>query len=271
MSSPATDFGPLPMQMPTPYDYMEPATWSHMHDSGYGGTSSTMPSGMPQYTHAMYTHAQYYTQSGEFGEFGEMDHHPSYQYALETPNSTGFSEMEYATPFQGAVQSSSFPQPENSHADTEAYVQTVRSKIIIKGFSSGTKAEQIHDLVLSKAGSDSEQIHSISIQPSKSGGNRGYVIVIFYTEEVAQKAIKKLHGYKFGGKTLNVGFTNELVSLHELSRPKPGKHHREEREKKEAPKASGSKDDKKDKSHTKRGVVIVNGSSKKASENSKKH
>lgn len=224
---------------------------------------------MPQYASDGYPYQHQYVQSGEYGE---VEYYPSMQYAVQNPGPVDLGETDYPNYFQGTVQSSRWAQPGSSDGNAGAYVETMRSKVIIKGLPTGSKAEQIQNLIRSKAGSDADKIHHINLVPAQKGGKRGTATVIFHTAEAADKLVNKLKGYKMDGKTLDIELTKEGVSENELGRGKHSKHHREEREKKETPKASSAapKDDKKDKSHTKRGVVIANGSSKKASENSKK-
>ncbi|OTB08616.1 hypothetical protein M426DRAFT_158468 [Hypoxylon sp. CI-4A] len=105
------------------------------------------------------------------------------------------------------------------------------------------------------------------------GSNRGYALITFQSEEVANKLIRRLNGYKYDGRELKVDYTKEGVSENETARPRGSGHRdrredREKREKKESSRTTTSSE-KKSKSH-KTSVVIAHGSSSSSSSSTKK-
>jgi hypothetical protein len=250
MSSPATDYMPHAIVMPMSYEYPDTTSWYNPYEN-YMDQSTTVPIAIHQYPYdGTYQYSQHYNLTNEF------------------------QEMDYAAPI--LAQGPRIPRSERVHGNADGYVQTERRKILIRGLTTSTKVDQVQELVRSKAGTDADQVHNISLPLTSSGGNRGYATVTFRSQEVARRVIKRLHGHRFDGRILDVDYTKEGVSRNEESRTKHGSHHsnkqhRDERERRETPKSSSSSTDKKEKPQAKRGVVIANGTSERASESSKKH
>ncbi|KAH8673579.1 hypothetical protein BX600DRAFT_208971 [Xylariales sp. PMI_506] len=252
ISSPVVSYEPHSMPMPMPCDFTDTGTWQS-YDNSYVDHSSTVTVAMHPYVCDTYHYPQQYNQPNEF--------HGS----------------NYPTPSYSPVQESQLTSPGGQQGGSEGFVQTERRKIIIKGLSSSIREDQIKELVRSKCGFDPEKVY-ISIPPAEAGGNRGYATIMLRSEDWANKAIRKLHNYKLEGKTLKVDYTKEGVSRNEDGQKKgqsyaghhSSKHHREDRGKQESSKQPSPNSDKKDKSSAKKGIVIANGSSKRASENIKK-
>ncbi|KAI1102635.1 hypothetical protein F4804DRAFT_343111 [Jackrogersella minutella] len=189
-------------------------------------------------------------------------------------------EPSYSQPYQmGEYQSNNYtmynsmPTTESRATrpnDSSNMVPTKQRKIIVKQLQPWTTFNQVQDLIRKKAGSDADKVQHIDL-PLTDGqeSNRGYALVTFQSEEVANKLIRRLNGHKYEGRELRVDYTKEGVSEHENVRSRTSghkEHRREDREKKEKKESTrgSSSNDKKSKSH-KSSVVIAHGSSSSSS------
>ncbi|KAI0128928.1 hypothetical protein BJ170DRAFT_352911 [Xylariales sp. AK1849] len=242
VSSPGTDYGPYSMSMARTSDYPDAAAW-YPCDNSYGDYSSTLPMAVHQFaSDTAYQYPQHYSPTHEI--WGS-DYHVQAYNASQEPLSASSG------------------------------IHTEKRKIIIKGLASWAREAEVQELIRSKCGSDATKMVKVHVPTSGAGANRGYGTVILQSEDVASRVIKRLHKSKFDGKTLQVQHTSEGVSRGEDSRNKhqnhhSGRQHREERDKKPSSKVAGSSNEKKEKPHAKKGIVIANGTSKKASESSQK-
>ncbi|KAI1417565.1 hypothetical protein F5Y13DRAFT_59802 [Hypoxylon sp. FL1857] len=248
---------PYNMSAAVPYDYNEaPGFYSYdTSNSGYVDQSAVVSSP----TMAQYPFEASYSQQYQMSEYQTNDY-------------TMYSSMP--TP-------ESMMRPNNT---PNAMVPTKQRKIIVKQLPTWINSRQVQDLIRKKAGSDADKIQQVDL-PLTDGqaSNRGYALITFQNEEVANKLIRKLNGYKYDGRELKADYTKEGVSENEIVRSRISGHRdrredREKREKKESSRASGYNDrkessrasghnDKKSKSH-KSSVVIANGSSSSSSKKS---
>ncbi|KAI1096328.1 hypothetical protein F5B19DRAFT_488294 [Rostrohypoxylon terebratum] len=187
------------------------------------------------------------------------------------PFETSFSQQCQISEYQNNdyAMYSSMPTPgsavSRSSGPSNSVVPTRQRKIIVKHLQPLMKINQVQDLIRKKAGSDADKIQHIEL-PLTEGqdSNRGYALITFQNEDVANKLIRRLNGYKYDGRELRADYTKEGVSENENMRTRTSGHKerrddRDKREKKESTRGSGSHD-KKNKSH-KSGVVIAHGSS----------
>lgn len=152
-------------------------------------------------------------------------------------------------------------------------METEHRKIIVKELVKWAQYEHLEDLLRSRCGFSGDEVTDVEIPQSKDGGNRGHATITFISVAYAARAIHKLHKHKFNGKALNVSYSSEGVSKNEGKRKNhnhSSRHHREDREERESSKSTSAGHEKKEKSVKKGAVIIANGSSKKASESSKK-
>ncbi|OTA95801.1 hypothetical protein M434DRAFT_28491 [Hypoxylon sp. CO27-5] len=230
---------PYTMSVSMPYDYNE--------SSGYYG---------------------YNTSNGGYLDQSAMVSSPTTaQYPFEPSYLQQYQTGEYQANDYGMY--SSMPTPESMmtrpNDSSNGMVPTKQRKIIVKQLPPGINSTQVLDLIRKKAGSDADKIQHIDL-PLTDGqkSNRGYALVTFQSEEVANKLIRRLNGHKYDNRELKADYTKEGVSEYENVRSRTSGHKerredREKREKKESSRGSGS-NDKKNKSH-KLGVVIAHGSS----------
>ncbi|KAI1393699.1 uncharacterized protein F4822DRAFT_439650 [Hypoxylon trugodes] len=232
----STEYPPYTMSVPTPYDYNE-TTGYYAYDasnSGYIDQSAMVSSP----TMVQYPFEASYPQQYQMSEYQSND---------------------YST-YSSMPTSASMPSDSST-----GMVPTRQRKIIVKQLQPWATFNQVQDLIRKKAGSDADKVQHIDL-PLTDGqeSNRGYALVTFQSEEVANKLIRRLNGHKYDGRELKVDYTKEGVSENEISRPRTSGHKerredREKKEKKENSRGSGSHD-KKSKSH-KSSVVIADGSS----------
>ncbi|KAI0380905.1 hypothetical protein F5Y04DRAFT_281250 [Hypomontagnella monticulosa] len=255
--------------------------WSSPGMSPSYGTSSTMecaPYTMPIAMPLDYneTHSCYYdTSNSSYLDQSAMVSSPTMvQYSYETGYAQQYQMEEYQTTDYSMY--GSIPTAESiatgPNDPSNGMVPTKQRKIIVKQLQPWVTSNQVLDLIRKKAGSDADKIQHIDLpQTDGQDSNRGYALVTFQSEEVANKLIRRLNGYKYDGRELRVDYTKEGVSENETARSRTSGHkeRREEREKKEKRESlrGGSSSDKKGKSH-KSGVVIAHGSSSSSSKRS---
>ncbi|KAI1375028.1 hypothetical protein F4677DRAFT_446937 [Hypoxylon crocopeplum] len=197
------------------------------------------------------------------------------RYPFESGYSQQYQVGEYQTN-EYATYNNSMPAPESRttrhHNSSHGMIPTKQRKIIVKQLQPWTTFNQVQDLIRRKAGSDADKVQHIDLPLTESQeSNRGYALITFQSEEVANKLIRRLNGHKYDGRDLKVDFTKEGVSENETVRPRgPGhKERREDRERKEKKESSrgSSSNDKKGKTH-KSSVVIAHGSSSSSAKKS---
>lgn len=183
-------------------------------------------------------------------------------------------EVSYHSAHQ--YQASTNGHPYADYISTKSYstgagvVSTTKRKIITRHLPLWATTNQVQDLIGHTSGINADKIQQIRL-PLTDGiktANRGYATITLETEDAASRAIRKLHGYKYGSRTLTVAHTKEGLSENEVCRPraaKPYRNTREKRDKKEGLSShrSSSMADKKDNKsdHHKSDVIIAHGSS----------
>ncbi|KAI2472003.1 hypothetical protein F4781DRAFT_45684 [Annulohypoxylon bovei var. microspora] len=217
----------------------------------------------------------YDTSSSSYLDQSTMVSSPTMvQYPYETSFSQQYQTGEYQN--NDYAMYSSMPTPESIISrpkdSSNGMVPTRQRKIIVKQLQPWVTHFQVQDLIRKKAGSDADKIQHIDL-PLTEGQetNRGYALITFQSEEVANKLIRRLNGYKYDGRELRVDYTKEGVSENENVKPRASGHKerrddREKKEKKESTRVSSSHD-KKNKSH-KSSVIIAHGSSSSSSKKS---
>ncbi|KAI2639729.1 hypothetical protein GGS26DRAFT_587178 [Hypomontagnella submonticulosa] len=238
------------------------ATTSTMECASY-----SMPVAMPlDYNE---THNCYYgTSNSSYLDQSAMVSSPT---MVQYPFETGYAQQYQTEEYQSTDYSmyGGIPTPESiktgANDPSNRMVPTRQRKIIVKQLQPWVTSNQVLDLIRKKAGSDADKIQHIDL-PLTDGqeSNRGYALVTFQSEEVANKLIRRLNGYKYDGRELRVDYTKEGVSENETVRSRTSGHKerredREKKEKKDSPRG-GTSSDKKNRSH-KSGVVIAYGSS----------
>ncbi|KAI0847966.1 hypothetical protein F5Y00DRAFT_108473 [Daldinia vernicosa] len=199
---------------------------------------------------------------------------PMVQYPYEAAYSQQYQMGEYHG--NDYAMYSNLPSPESISGrpsdSSNGMVPTKQRKIIVKQLQPWITFNQVQDLIRKKAGSDADKIQHVDL-PLTEGqeSNRGYALVTFQNEEVANKLVRRLNGYKCDGRELKVDYTKEGVSENEIVHSRTSGHKerrddREKRDKKDIPRGLSSSD-KKSKSH-KSGVVIAHGSSSSSSKKS---
>ncbi|KAI1212861.1 uncharacterized protein F4807DRAFT_302277 [Annulohypoxylon truncatum] len=218
----------------------------------------------------------YDTSSSSYLDQSAMGSSPT---MVQYPYETNFSQQYQMSEYQNNdyAMYSSMPTPESAPSrpnnPSNGMIPTKQRKIIVKQLQPWININQVQDLIRKKAGSDADKIQHIDL-PLTEGqeSNRGYALITFQSEEVANKLIRRLDGYKYDGRELRVNYTKEGVSENENVRPRASGHKerrddREKKEKKESTRGSSSHE-KKNKSH-KSGVVIAHGSSSSSSPSKK--
>ncbi|KAI1768859.1 hypothetical protein GGR53DRAFT_476089 [Hypoxylon sp. FL1150] len=245
---------PYTMSVSMPYDYNEvPSCYSY-------DTSSTsyldQPNVVSSPTMVPYSFEASYSQQYH------VDEYPKNEYSM-------YSNVPVSDPRTARLGDTS-----------NGMVPTKQRKIIVKQLQPWTTLNQVQELIRKKAGSDADKVQHIDLPLSEGQqSNRGYALVTFQSEEVANKLIRRLNGHRHEGRELKVDYTKEGVSENENVRPRASGHsgrsghsghhghsgHKEKREdrekkdKKESHRGSSS-NDKKAKSH-KSDVIIAHGSS----------
>ncbi|KAJ8131889.1 hypothetical protein O1611_g1740 [Lasiodiplodia mahajangana] len=136
---------------------------------------------------------------------------------LAMPYPSGPNYMQQHTP--GDHYGNSYAVSHNSTTTYLGAVPTNKREIIIRQLQPWATERQIWDLIRYKAGSDYERLQKLDMPPAdgQQGGNRGYVIATFESEEVAERVIKILNDYQYDGRVLEVKHANEGVSEHQSS------------------------------------------------------
>lgn len=209
------------------------ATTSTMECASY-----SMPVAMPlDYNE---THNCYYgTSNSSYLDQSAMVSSPT---MVQYPFETGYAQQYQTEEYQSTDYSmyGGIPTPESiktgANDPSNRMVPTRQRKIIVKQLQPWVTSNQVLDLIRKKAGSDADKIQHIDL-PLTDGqeSNRGYALVTFQSEEVANKLIRRLNGYKYDGRELRVDYTKEGVSENETVRSRTSGHkeRREDREKKE--------------------------------------
>ncbi|KAI4862887.1 hypothetical protein F4820DRAFT_394855 [Hypoxylon rubiginosum] len=196
-------------------------------------------------------------------------------YPFEAGYSQQYHVDEYRNNDYAMYNSMPAPDPRTARLNdnSSGMVPTKQRKIIVKQLQPWTTFNQVQELIRKKAGSDADKVQHIDLPLSEGQeSNRGYALVTFQNEEVANKLIRRLNGHKHEGRELRVDYTKEGVSENEVARPRISGHKerredRDKRDKKESHRGASSNDkktssnDKKNKSHKSSGVVIAHGSS----------
>ncbi|KAI1078412.1 hypothetical protein F5B20DRAFT_582332 [Whalleya microplaca] len=201
------------------------------------------------------------------------------QIPYETSYPQQYEDVEY--PSNDYPVYNNMPVPEYGMAQANDYnndmVPTQKCKIIVKQIPSWITFNKIQSLVRQKAGSHASEVQQIDLPMMEGqGSNRGYALVTCWSEEAANKLIRKLEGYKLEGRDLTANYTTEGVSKRELARSQQSTKHKERREERERRERESSRvtssTDKKTKS-SKSDVVIAHGSSSssKKSDSKEKH
>ncbi|KAI0115980.1 hypothetical protein GGR51DRAFT_555854 [Nemania sp. FL0031] len=118
-----------------------------------------------------------------------------------------------------------------SHISTTTFVDaapTKKRKIVIRQLQPWATEPQIWELIRHKVGSDSEKLQKLDMPPAggQQGGNRGYAIATFESEEAAERVIKILNNYQYDGRVLEVNHTNGGAPDHQSSTGSRSSHHR---------------------------------------------
>ncbi len=196
----------------------------------------------------------YYTDQPHFSPVAtEHPYNASYQYQAGQNYNTGY------------------PYPDNalgeSYGAGAGAVQTIKCKIIIRQLPSWAGENQVQELLQHKSNIHGDKILQIDLPLSANDNktNRGFATVTLDTEETASRAIRKLHGHKYGSRILSVEHTKEGMSANEGHRSRTTKIHRDAREKGDKKEGhsrhSSSADKKGSKSYPKSDVIIADGSS----------
>ncbi|KAI1131545.1 hypothetical protein F5Y10DRAFT_286460 [Nemania abortiva] len=119
-----------------------------------------------------------------------------------------------------------------SHNGTINSVDTAparKRKVIIRQLQPWATESQIRELIRHTAGSDADerlQKLDIPLAGGQQGGNRGYVIATFESEEVAERIIQILDNYQYDGRVLEVKHAKEGIPDHQSSASSRSSHHR---------------------------------------------
>ncbi|KAI0840437.1 hypothetical protein F5Y06DRAFT_240415 [Hypoxylon sp. FL0890] len=248
MSPPATGYGEWTSPT-TPSSYTTTSTMEY--------TPYTMSTAMPyDYNEAPGCYSYDTPNSSYMDQSAVVSPHTMVQYPFEASYSQQYQAGEYQS--NDYTMYSSMPTPEsmttNPSNAPNGMVPTRQRKVIVKQLQPWINFRQVQDLIRKKIGSDADKIQHIDLPVNESqASNRGYALITFQNEEVANKAIRRLNGYKYEGRELKVDYTKEGVSENEHVRSRNSGHRerredRERKEKKESSRASGH-NDKKSKSH----------------------
>ncbi|KAI1502720.1 hypothetical protein F5X99DRAFT_407798 [Biscogniauxia marginata] len=178
-----------------PRGYGETTTYipRDISNSGYYGQLATMPVSMAQYPYQTS-----YSQQYPAGE------HQNSNYSM----------------YRGGMAAAPGYKVERPIGTPASVVPTEMRKIIIKQIQPSTTYRQVKDLIRQKAGSDADKLQQIDLPPTdgqRGANNRGYALVTFRTQDAANKIIRKLNGYEYNGRRLEVEFTKEGVSKNEVA------------------------------------------------------
>ncbi|KAL7626996.1 hypothetical protein AAE478_003772 [Parahypoxylon ruwenzoriense] len=223
-----------------------------------------------------YTYDTYDTSDGGYLDRSAMVSSPTViQYPYESSYSQQYQVSDYQNSDYAMYNGMSAPES-RTNGSSDGMIPTRQRKIIVKQLQPWTTFKQVQDLIRKKSGSDADKIQHIDLPLSESQeSNRGYALITFQSEEVANKLIRRLNNYKYEGRVLRADYTKEGVSENETSRPRTitghHKERREDRERKEKKESSSrmlsSSNDKKAKFY-KPSVVIADGSSSSSSKRS---
>ncbi|KAI1276521.1 hypothetical protein F5Y07DRAFT_399254 [Xylaria sp. FL0933] len=161
---------------------------------------------------------------------------PGAMYVLEHPGAVVSPAVPYP-PIPGYMQQCApseyygnnytVARKDTAPREGKKYIDAVpakKRKIIIRQLQPWVTESKIRDLIRHKTGLDSAKLQKFDmpLADGQQGANRGYAVATFESEEAAEKVIKRLHGYKYEGRALEVRHTKEGVS--EPSGPRSGNH-----------------------------------------------
>ncbi|KAI1267368.1 hypothetical protein F5Y18DRAFT_336302 [Xylariaceae sp. FL1019] len=263
MLSPAMDSSPYYPACSPPYDYRSTTALYSTTDGSTAASMAATSSGVTYSSTSVNT--DYYDAKYQASAYGSPYNRQQ----------TGYYGSSYGdgAPLEGSLKGGDASQ-----------VCTQKRKIIVKQLPSRATEKQVSNMIHHEAGRAAKQVEHVKV-PWKEDAerNRGFALITFATESLANKMIDKLSGYQYDGHVLKAMHTKEGVSENERSHPSRGggsghrhsKHsHREHRDEKDRKgkekerhhKSSGSNENKtksSSSSSSKSAVVIAHGSSSK--------
>ncbi|KAI0408713.1 hypothetical protein F4802DRAFT_362491 [Xylaria palmicola] len=146
------------------------------------------------------------------------------------PSGSGYVQQYAPSAYYG----NNYSTPHDARAHQERKicypdaVPTKRRKIIIRQLQPWVSQSQVRELICHKAGSAFGKLQKFDmpLADGQQGVNRGYAIVIFESEEAADKAIKRLNNYQYEGRVLEVKHTKEGVSDYQPAHGSRASHQR---------------------------------------------